>query len=515
MASQPPATGVPQCCNSLPNNESSAQGFAVTLCGDAKTAQEMRSDPVRDALEDLARWEQVGPIVGRPAGEDDAVASTQSLLYAVESDVTIEGVRALVKQVGPEAPTVEYKEKMADTIARGVAALANTYGGLLLVGVTDNREVRGVKEKTIEAVAEHCQAKIEPPWVPPIIPVPLGQGTDLYVLVLWVVPGQHVRPLLVDGVAYVRHQNTTHPADWQRLRDLYAEAGAFVRNDVWIIQAPDLPQGTDGTSDKTVDLVMRSGLDFPVAREAMWRPLSEKTVDAFTRALTRSPLTRTMVRIAQEGVGNGGSDGFSPQGLNRSRTVTLTWWCAPGSSWPQGKPKPVEASVRLTVPGSYGQVNQNLRVEVDIVVRRSVLAEILREQSTDGEPLVLPVWHITPQQLGDLIDSMLATLSSKDVVVPLAELAGIDPIAVPQPRVLHMKTTRPVTDVLDTTGLRLIPGAGPSMGAHLLADPGRDVADASDRREQVAAWLTQIALDAGLRGMEQLLHSLTSSQGGR
>jgi len=53
-----------------------------------------------------------------------------------------------------------------DTIACGVAALGNTYGGLLLVGVTDDRIVRGVKEKTIETVADHCAAKIEPPWVP-------------------------------------------------------------------------------------------------------------------------------------------------------------------------------------------------------------------------------------------------------------------------------------------------------------------------------------------------------------
>jgi hypothetical protein len=89
-----------------------------------------------------------------------------------------------------------------------------------------------------------------------------------------------------------------------------------------------------------------------------------------------------MAKIALEGAANGGSDGFSPQGLNRSRTVTLKWWCAPSVSWPQDKVKPVEASVRLTVPVSYGQVNQNLRVEIDVVVRRSILAEILGEQST-------------------------------------------------------------------------------------------------------------------------------------
>ena len=77
------------------------------------------------------------------------MTSAQSLLYAAASDITIGRVRALVRQVGAESPTIEYKEQMCDTIARGVAALGNTYGGLLLVGVTDDRIVRGVKEKTI------------------------------------------------------------------------------------------------------------------------------------------------------------------------------------------------------------------------------------------------------------------------------------------------------------------------------------------------------------------------------
>jgi predicted HTH transcriptional regulator len=114
--------------------------------------------------------------MGRGSADDKRVTSPQSLLYATASDITIERVRALVRQVGPESPTVEYKQQMADTIARGVAALANTYGGLLFVGVADDRTVRGVREKTIEAVAERCAARIEPPWVPEIIPVPLGRA---------------------------------------------------------------------------------------------------------------------------------------------------------------------------------------------------------------------------------------------------------------------------------------------------------------------------------------------------
>ncbi|HEY4003667.1 MAG TPA: hypothetical protein VGM60_00555 [Pseudonocardia sp.] len=97
---------------------------------------------------------------------------------------------------------------------------------------------------------------------------------------------------------------------------------------------------------------------------------------------------------------------------------------------------------------------------------------------------------------------------------PLADLAGIDPIAVSQPRVLHMVTERPVTEVLDTTGLRPIPEAGVSQGAYLLADPALDPADEDDRRKQITVWLAQIALDAGMLGMEQLLQHLTASAAG-
>lgn len=84
------------------------------------------------------------------------------MLYAAASDATIERVRALVRQVGAESPTVEYKEQMCDTIGRGVAALGNTYGGLLLVGVTRGRQGEDDRD---------CRRPLrredrEPPWVP-------------------------------------------------------------------------------------------------------------------------------------------------------------------------------------------------------------------------------------------------------------------------------------------------------------------------------------------------------------
>jgi hypothetical protein len=296
-----------------------------------------------------------------------------------------------VRQVGPESPTIEYKEQMADTIAKGVAALANTYGGLLLIGVSDDRTVRGVREKVIESVAEHCAARVESPWVPEIIPVPLGQGSGLHVLVLRVVPGRHPRPLLVDGVAWVRHQNTSHPADWQRLRDLFTEAGAARQADGWNIQALSLPQADDGTEDAAVDFILRSGLVLAVAPEARWRPLAESTVDAFIAALNTSPLHSALRHLLLERARDGSMSPFHRRGHNRSRAVRLAWHGAP-DGWPQDIPGPVQASVRLDVPGGYGHQGTHLVLEADVLVRRSAAAEIARQRAT-GSPDAPGGWH--------------------------------------------------------------------------------------------------------------------------
>ncbi len=106
---------------------------------------------------------------------------------------------------------------------------------------------------------------------------------------------------------------------------------------------------------------------------------------------------------------------------------------------------------------------------------------------------------------------MLATLTGKEVTAALASLAGTGILAIPQPRIMHIVTERPIPDVLDTTGLRAIPDAGDSQGAHLLADPALDLADDQDRSDQVRRWLIQAALDAGLTGMEQVLQRLDSA----
>lgn len=84
-------------------------------------------------------------------------------------------------------------------------------------------------------------------------------------------------------------------------------------------------------------------------------------------------------------------------------------------------------------------------------------------------------------------------------------MAGIDPVIMPLPANLDFVTGLDVSDLLQTDGLAKIPGAGPSRGANLLTNPTLDLAKPQDRKIQLDDWLQQIALDAGLSGMESLL----------
>jgi len=54
---------------------------------------------------------------------------------------------------------------------------------------------------------------------------------------------------------------------------------------------------------------------------------------------------------------------------------------------------------------------------------------------------------------------------------------------------------------------QLVPIAdtGHSYGAHMQADPALDLSDPAERAEQLDLWLSQMAIDAGLLGMDELV----------
>src|SRR5258708_4415515 len=115
------------------------------------------------------------------------VTSTTSLFACAPADVTFDRVAELVGHDPPESLTLEFKERYSPDVVRSIAAMANSYGGLILIGVTDgpgSERLAGVPDTAIVQVANACHESLEPPWQPEIIPVPLAGNAGLYVLVI-------------------------------------------------------------------------------------------------------------------------------------------------------------------------------------------------------------------------------------------------------------------------------------------------------------------------------------------
>ena len=425
------------------------------------------------------------------------VTSTTSLFSCSPADVTLERVQELVGQDLPESLTLEYKEKYSQSLVKSVAAMANSYGGLILVGVTDQPgpgRLAGVPEQALVQVVNACHEQLEPPWEPEIVPVPLtGAAAGRYILVVRVDPVRAPRPLLIGGAAPVRLQGRNATADRSRLAQLFSELPTSLRPGAPRLGSPDLPSGPDGTP--SADFVIRTGLLVPVGDVAVWRPLSERAVEGLSSALCNSPLQRALMSWCTH-MGLDGFDPFHRSGFNRARHARLVWQAA--SKEPL---YPVQAVAVAELPASP-EAPSVLQFTLDVVISASAyLAAISRP----GTALEAQRYQLPVGRLYATLDALLGTLTDHAVVTAIAGMAAIDPVVIPSPASLYFVTAQNVSDLLQPDGLAQIPGAGPSRGATLLANPTLDLADQGERQTQLDDWLQQIGLDAGLSGMESLL----------
>lgn len=425
------------------------------------------------------------------------VTSTMSLFACAAADVTLDRVEELVDQAPPESLTLEFKERYSQGVVKSVAAMANSYGGLILVGVTDrpgpNRLV-GVPDTAIVQVANACHEALEPPWQPEIVSVPLTGSAGLYILVVRVDPARAPRPLLIGGAAPVRLEGRNATADRARLRQLFSEAPTTLQARSRWLNAPDLPSDANGAP--TADFVIRTGLTVPVDDAATWRPLSERGVGQLADSLNKSPLQPRLVHWAT-GMAIEGYTPFHRSGFNRARHARLVAAAAIGAGIePQ---HPVQAIAVAELPSTYGAPATSLQFTLDVIVRANAYLAAITSVGTP-QPIRLSV-----PDLYTTLDAMIGALTDPGVVGTLADLAGIDPVLVPLPANLHFVTGPNVRELLYLERLVPIPDAGPSHGANLLANPTLDLANPEERRSQLDDWLQQIALDAGLSGMQGLL----------
>ncbi len=151
-------------------------------------------------------------------------------------------VDLFLKQDLPESEILEYKSDFSDGVTESIASMANTQGGLILVGVAEAAKTKrpvapapGVKRSHFDqgTVGNHCAAKLQPLYVPlhgfAEFPHDLGKG----VLVIKVEPGKAPIPLWEEGHGIlIRVGDQNRPADLHTLETFFSAPSAQRRASV-------------------------------------------------------------------------------------------------------------------------------------------------------------------------------------------------------------------------------------------------------------------------------------------
>jgi hypothetical protein len=418
----------------------------------------------------------------------------RSVFTLPATDLTLEAVEALVAETPVESMTVEYKAKYTKELPEGIAAMANTYGGILLVGVDEGSGVVGVPKSEITSIVNGCYERLEPPWQPEIIPLQLRDGSGKYVVVIRVDHTVAPRPLLVAGHAPIRLHGRRARAGRDQLAALFSEpapTAPWVRRGR-IFHPAGINQDADGTPH--ADFVVRTGLEVPILGAAAWRSLSDQTVTGLAGALSESPLAAALRQWGAR-LNCDQFVGFARRGHNRARHANLVFEAAiqPGES------KPIETSVAVDIVGGDGEAASRVLIVLDLTYRARYGSGASPAQAESSS------WRLGIEHLADVLDKVTLALVDKTVVERIAALAGVTAELVSQPWTVELTSGRAFDALLDVSSLRPIPDATPTTRDILSVEPTIDLRDSTARGEQIRQWLIQMALNAGFEGMEAYL----------
>jgi len=169
-------------------------------------------------------------------------------------------VQQLVSQNNLERGRLEYKRELDNgrKTLEAITALANTFGGVVLIGVDEDRQgldrLAGVAASERTRLVSMCWNQLTPPFSPEIIPISLGHD-DLYIFAVVINTDYLRRPVMLsrENKVLVRLEDQNQAPDWYRLRDLFTEqASSF--------QDAQLPPAEPRRSHSDTDLIVRGRL---------------------------------------------------------------------------------------------------------------------------------------------------------------------------------------------------------------------------------------------------------------
>ncbi|GAA4804735.1 ATP-binding protein [Streptomyces ziwulingensis] len=214
-----------------------------------------------------------------------------------------------------ESFTVDYKRTIDATVDT-VAAMANTCGGLVLIGVDARAQDKnlpgvlvGVRPMDKDRLVTKMATTLDPPWwTPEVIPVTVD---EYLLLIVRVDPDTAPRPLLHQGAVRVRLDGRNAIADRRLVQLLFQQAAAGAPVHDYSSQprfAPDKGgiEGRQAFSDHLPDVVIRAATALPLRPGATRPRLHGPAVDTLIQALRTSDgegrrgLSRRMEFLAEQ-----------------------------------------------------------------------------------------------------------------------------------------------------------------------------------------------------------------------
>jgi hypothetical protein len=432
-------------------------------------------------------------------------------------------LQQLVVQNDLERARIEYKRDLSsgNKVLEAIAALANTFGGVVLIGVDEDKQgterLTGVDASARDRLARMCWDSLVPPYSPEIIPIRLDPA-GRYVLAVLADPGYARRPVMLSQSKKVpvRIEGHNVPADWYRLRDLFAEEQAG---------GPRLalpPSGNfvpaPGTAHPDLGLRARLLLTGPRGRRSH---ITEPARTAILAALNSKddPLTGTASALVtlMHGWAGGpwGSNAWRLHGRSSPHALSARW---------EGllETGQVLAEARVTADLAPATAAQGTRLTVTLEAlltnpRRAARGNQFKETlDRDGDASFVAELDPTPFiHLDDLRRLMLDALAS--LWGPLGAQASMTILGQPlgPPALLDIAVFTaakdapsqiPINRCVDFGAATLIPGNTPHPWTQLdPIEPDHELLHHDQQERTAGEWITWLGLSNGYQGIEREL----------
>ena len=403
------------------------------------------------------------------------------------AELTHDVLRDFLSRRIPEDVNLEYKAALSPQIQRTVAAMANGYGGLILIGVTEQNglpaETPGVELGTRDALVNQLFAKLEPPIEPEIVAVPV-ELDQRFVLIVRVPPAFGARPIVIDGTVYVRLRGQTQPADRYRIAALFTEqssprAGLTLPNVARSARGGHPP--VDGQENA---LVLRASASarVPAGRSTV---LNSDVRRLFADALTSSPLTHWMREET------GSSQPWVRRGFITQSVESLQW----------GREE-IEHSA-ATIAGQ-GVLELNSSRTADGYA--SVVLDLVLRPVPDGAGM--PPYRFPIDGLHHVIHVQLSTLLDHVGTRVFGQMTGLTQWALVGPGISLDTQSEPLSRYVLFESWPRAGDVQDRPGPFLEAPQNIDARDPIQRRQLVQEWLAQTLYNEGFTDFERYLEGL-------